>query len=519
MLDPHYLAQELYEQIGKDSRVFEFLQAGSLDGIWYWDLEHPNHEWMSPRFWQTFGHTPDSKQHLAQEWQDMIHPEDLQLAQENFRKHIADANHPYDQVVRYTHKDGSTVWVRCRGLAIRDERGRAIRMLGAHTDITAVKQAEAELKRLSDALQISNHRFRTMVEQSPDGIVVANTQGNIVLVNRQTEQLFGYLRDELLDQPVERLMPSRFHHRHVEHRASYMRSPSSRPMGLGLELCGQHKSGAEFPIAISLNQLQIDNELLVVSCIRDITAYQRAGQEIKALNEELSERNATLQRLNNELEAFAYSVSHDLRAPLRSIDGFSKILLEDHQHQLDAEGQRVLGVICDSATKMGRLIDDLLMFSRLSRRAVETQAVDMTHLAREAYEQALALEPPRQIQFKLDDLPIIQGDTAMLRQVWNNLLSNAVKYTRLSADAAITVTGRMEDSQAHYEVCDNGIGFDMKYAHKLFGVFERLHTADHFEGTGVGLALTQRIIDRHGGHIAAHGTPNQGSVFSFCLPL
>ncbi|MDD9941306.1 MAG: ATP-binding protein [Myxococcales bacterium] len=153
----HYLEEELYSLVRSDPGIFDFLQAGSLDGLWYWDLEHPDHEWMSPRFWQLFGYQPEDKQHLASEWQDMIDPVDRELALGNFRKHCADPNHPYDQVVRYRHHDGSTVWVRCRGLAIRDQQGKPTRMLGAHTDLTAMKRAEQELQRALDTVQQFNH--------------------------------------------------------------------------------------------------------------------------------------------------------------------------------------------------------------------------------------------------------------------------------------------------------------------------------------------------------------------------
>jgi PAS domain S-box-containing protein len=161
---PNYLKEELYELVQADSSIFEFLQAGALDGIWYWDLEHPEHEWMSPRFWTTLGYDPDTMKHLASEWQDLINPDDLQVALENFKRHCADPDHPYDQVVRYRHRDGSTVWVRCRGMAIRDDEGNCLRMLGAHTDLTAQKRAEEALVTKTEELEEVNRQLQEALE-------------------------------------------------------------------------------------------------------------------------------------------------------------------------------------------------------------------------------------------------------------------------------------------------------------------------------------------------------------------
>ena len=161
--DEYYLKKELYEQFQKDSSLFEFLQLGSLDGIWYWDLENPEREWMSPRFWTLLGYDPEDKKHLASEWQDIINQDDLKIALDNFVKHCEDATHPYDQIVRYRHKDGSTVWVRCRGIAIRDQTGKPIRMLGAHTDLTKLKRTEEELLRKTQELEAANHKLRETI--------------------------------------------------------------------------------------------------------------------------------------------------------------------------------------------------------------------------------------------------------------------------------------------------------------------------------------------------------------------
>lgn len=255
-----------------------------------------------------------------------------------------------------------------------------------------------------------------------------------------------------------------------------------------------------------------------------IAERMRAEAETHRLNLELEDRvrqrTVELTDANRELEAFSYSVSHDLRAPLRAIDGFGGKLERSYADRLDDEGRRLLAVVRDSAQHMGQLIDDLLAISRMGRREMVVSPVDMTRLAREVAEKLHDVEPAeRAIEFRVGDLPAASGDMAMLRQVWVNLLSNAIKFTGLRNPARIEIGGQRDGGEVRYWVKDNGVGFDMQYADKLFGVFQRLHAVDEFEGTGVGLALSQRIIRRHGGHIQAEAVVDGGATFTFTLPV
>jgi signal transduction histidine kinase len=232
----------------------------------------------------------------------------------------------------------------------------------------------------------------------------------------------------------------------------------------------------------------------------------------------IRDRTVALEQANAELEAFAYSVSHDLRAPLRAIDGYSHILLEDHNGQLDDEGKRLLGQVRANTGRMSRLIDDMLSFSRMSRREMAATVVDMKQLAQEVAAELQAASPERDLRFDIADLPPAQGDPDMLRQVLVNLLANAVKFTRARPAALIEVGGAPVVEGCVYHVKDNGVGFDMAYVAKLFGVFERLHAQKDYEGTGIGLAIVKRVIGRHGGRVWAEGKEGEGAVFHFFLP-
>ncbi|MBI4566539.1 MAG: HAMP domain-containing protein [Planctomycetes bacterium] len=253
-----------------------------------------------------------------------------------------------------------------------------------------------------------------------------------------------------------------------------------------------------------------------------IDGFNTMLSQIQARDEALArakdELEARVRERTRELESFSYSVSHDLRAPLRAIDGYSLMLIEDCADRLDANGRRYLDVIKDNTRKMGQLIDDLLAFSRMGRKTVETAVIDMGKMAREVFAELRPLTPDRPLELRMDNLPAGQGDAAMIRQVFANLLSNAIKYSRDRNPAIVEIGARKEGSETVYFVRDNGVGFEMQYAHKLFGVFQRLHSAREFEGTGVGLALVQRIVQKHGGRVWGEGEVGKGATFYFTLP-
>lgn len=255
---------------------------------------------------------------------------------------------------------------------------------------------------------------------------------------------------------------------------------------------------------------------------QEIAARQQAEAKIIQLNVELEqrviERTTQLEAANKELEAFSYSVSHDLRAPLRAIDGYTRILVEDYEPSLDAEGKRVCGVVQDEARRMGELIDDLLALSRLGRAEMQISKINMETLALTVFQELTTPEDRERIDFHVSPLPSAKGDPSLIHQVWTNLLSNAIKFSSKRARAIIHVTGTQNAEELIYAVNDNGAGFEMQYADKLFGVFQRLHNEKEFPGTGVGLATVKRIIQRHDGRVWGESQGDQGATFYFSLP-
>jgi len=288
------------------------------------------------------------------------------------------------------------------------------------------------------------------------------------------------------------------------------------PMSAGGELIGAISFGGENDV-FPREQVNIAREVATQLAIA--TMQTRLLERVKAHADELEDkvrsRTAALEAANGELESFSYSVSHDLRAPLRAIDGYARMLDEDYAGRLDAEAQRLIGVVRSSAMRMGRLIDELLAFSRLGRQEPARTRVDMAALACEVADEVRA---GRSATLELGELPPASADASLVRQVWTNLIGNAFKYSAKSASPRVEIGGREEGTELHYWVRDNGVGFDMRYADKLFGVFQRLHRAEEFEGTGVGLAIVQRVVARHGGRVWAESSPGAGACFHFSLP-
>jgi PAS domain S-box-containing protein len=463
----------------------------------------------------------------------------------------------------YVRKDGSRFPAVVSVTALRDDQDAIIGYLLIGTDNTARKQLEASKalldQRLSDRLIASKRaneqadkikgQLVALVVSSADAIMSKNLDGIVTSWNPAAERLFGYSAEDMIGQAMAVLIPSDL----IGEEADILAKIRDGQNVGHFETVRRRKNGTLLPVSVTISPIKdaagmvigaskivrditdqkaAEAELLqhrdhleglVFSAARDVTESKKIEAALLRVRADLESqvhlRTAELQSSNQELEAFAYSVSHDLRAPLRAIDGFSRKVVANFSDRLGAEGCRQLQVVRDNAQKMGALIDDLLAFSGIGRRDIALQLLDMDKMVQGVIDELRALDPQRAIAFTIAPLPNIWGDAAMLRQVWVNLLTNAIKFTRLCPLAHVDISGRIEGGEAVYAVKDNGAGFDMRYAEKLFGVFQRLHRQDEFEGTGVGLAIAQRILHRHDGRIWGEGKPDAGASFSFALPL
>jgi len=412
-----------------------------------------------------------------------------------------------DYPLEIRHRDGRVTPVVYNASVYRDEADQVIGVFAAARDITAQKRAEAELRQMSHLIDLAH-----------DAIFIRGRDGTIRSWNRGAEQMYGWSGEEALGYISHDLLGTRF-----PVSLADLEDRMARDGSWEGELIHSRRDGAQIVVASRqvLDREERGEPTVTLEINSDITERKRADDELRRLKGELEERvvmrTAQLEAANKELESFAYSVSHDLRAPLRAIDGFCQILMTEHAPGLDGDPRRYLQRVSENTRKMGRLIDELLQFSRLGRQAMTPQPVAMADLVRQCLEELQGEREGREVEVILGELPPCRADAALLEQVWLNLLANALKFTRCRAEARIEAGSFARDGETVYFVRDNGVGFDMAYADKLFDVFQRLHRQEDYEGTGVGLALVQRIIHRHGGRIWAEASPDRGAAFFFTL--
>ena len=433
---------------------------------------------------------------------------------------------PYDLELELISAKGNHKWVRTAALPILYE-DKVVKIQGIFQDITERKQieealqkahAELELKvqERTAALSQANSLLQALMDTVPDHIYFKDLQSRFIRNSRSQASLLG-LSDPT--QAVGKTDFDFFPHAERSYAEEQEVMRSGRPL-VDFEEWVVWPDGRETWVSTTKVPLQnSDGETIGIFGIsRDITERKRAEQAIRDLNSDLENQAAKLQAANKELEAFSYSVSHDLRAPLRAIDGYTRILVEDYEAILDAEGKRVCGVISAEARRMGQLIDDLLAFSRLGRKEMYSSNIDMKALVVSVLNELIKEKDRERIDFKIARLPPVSGDSSLMRQVWVNLLSNALKFTSKKERAVIEVGSKSSKDEVIYYVRDSGAGFDMEYANKLFGVFQRLHSESEFEGTGVGLAIVQRVVRRHNGRVWAESELDKGATFYFALP-
>jgi PAS domain S-box-containing protein len=407
------------------------------------------------------------------------------------------------------------VWLETSKIPLTDLNGNIIGILGTYTDISERKQAIEDKRR-------SEQRLTLHFQQTPLAVIEFNNDREIVQWNQAAETIFGYHRDEAIGRNVVDLIVPKPERHQLQRVADSLLHAQDGRRRTNKNIT---KDGRTIMCDWYNTPLVDENGHVigVASAAMDITERVKTEQELAQYREHLEElveqRTDELTRVNKEMEAFSYSVSHDLRAPLRSIDGFSQVLMEDYFDKLDEDGKDFLQRVRQGAQRMAQLIDDMLKLSRLTRSQMKNENVNMSEIATEIAAILQKETPQRSAQFLIEPNLYADGDEGLLTVVLDNLISNAWKYTSKKSHAIIEMGARTDDKEITYWIKDNGAGFNMKYVDKLFGAFQRLHHTQEFEGSGIGLATVARIIHRHGGRVWAEGKENQGAVFYFTLPI
>jgi PAS domain S-box-containing protein len=495
---------EAESRLSETSASYRRLFLDNPVPMWLYDRETLKFLEVNGAAIDHYGYTRE--EFLAMSIRDIRPPEDLPALTELI------ANIPgvrrSSGVWRHRRKDGSVIRVEITSHDTVWE-GRGARLVLAY-DVT-------ERETSADALSQLQVRYRTLVELSPEPIHI-HRDGRFIFVNSAAVRIFrAHSAAQMIGRPLLDCILPEFH-ASVQERISRMERGQAMPR---VEQRILALDGTEIDVESSAAPISDEGRPAFMVVMRDITERKRAERELKLLNEDLEQRvrdrTAQLETTNRELEAFAYSVSHDLRAPLRTINGFGAAVMEDHASTLDAQAKDYLVRIRAATERMNQLIDDLLALSRVTRLELRRQNVDLSLMARDVADEVRLANISRQVDVRIEGGMTVEGDPGLLRVLMHNLLDNAWKFTRRQAQARVDVGQQIDGAERIFFVRDNGAGFDMTYAAKLFGVFQRLHLQREFEGSGVGLATAQRIVRRHGGRIWAESVIGEGAVFRFTL--
>lgn len=457
--------------------------------------------------WVEYTGVPMAEQ-LGHAWARRMHPKDRQRVLAAWAAAVQ-RGEMFDTEFRIQRADGAYRWFKTRALPLRGPDGAVAKWLGTTTDIDDQKQVE-------EGLREREERFRRIFEDAPIGISIVGADRRFARVNKALAEMLGYAEQELLGLTFGDIT-------HPEDLAKEVDLADQLFAGRipGYRLAERYlkKSGEVLWIDLTATIIRADDgrPLYGVNMVENIQERKQREEEIRQLNAELERRVAELTAVNQELEAFTYSVSHDLRAPLRHIDGFSKILAEEAGAGLDPSAKECLEHIRKGSQQMGRMVDELLNLARIVRPEASRELTGLGSLVEEVLSDLKPEMEGREITLEIGELPLVDCDPVLMKQVFVNLFSNALKFTRPRPRAVIQVGQIRQAGQAVVFVRDNGVGFSMKYADKLFGVFQRLHRREEFEGTGIGLATVQRIIQKHGGRVWAEAELDRGATFFFTL--
>jgi len=537
----------LQKTLDESEERWKFALEGSGDGVWDWNAI-TNEVFFSHQWKALLGFKDHEIGNNFNEWDSRLHPDDKERVNKDLNNFLNGKTNFYSVEHRLKCKDGTYKWIQARGKIITwtDDK-KPKRIIGTHTDITERKKIEQDLKR-------SQQNFIDIAENLPDGVFIANKEGKIVYTNKQMQKIVGYTANELLTmtgwdmtRPKDiPMLKERMKKRMAgqKHQKNYERALI-------------RKDGTEVWTDFSTTTTIWLSEKLPMAIIRDITEKKENEEElikyrenlegtvkertkevedqasklkesqtallylledVNEAGERLKESNKQLETVNKEIEAFSYSVSHDLRAPLTRLSGFSSALEQLYANKLDEKGIHYLNRIKASSHRMENLIDDMLMLSRISRHKMKIDKVDISVVAQKICRILKKTEPDREVQLKIEKSIILKGDAKLIHIMLENLLSNAWKFTRKSESAIIEVGITNSDQQKVIFIRDNGAGFDMRYVEKVFLPFQRLHAEPDFEGTGVGMATVQRIVNQHEGKIWVESEVDKGTTFYFQFP-
>ncbi len=504
--------EKAQDELRLSEERFQLAMRGSNDGLWDWNLLTDD-VYLSPRWKSMLGFPEDQLADRMESWKHLVHPDDLQRTLSQVNDLVAGRSDRFEIEYRMRHRQGRYLDILSRAFAVTDDSGTTVRLVGTHVDMTRRRQderrlqeREALLDKTSRMAKVGGWGFDVETGTGAWSDEVARIHDLAPGGRIRVEEGLGFFHGE---------------HRLAIQKAVKEAIEEARPYDLELEIVSA-KGVRKWVRTVGQPVLQDGRVVGVEGIFQDISERKQAEDEIQALNVELErrveQRTAELVAANAELESFSYAVSHDLRAPLRAMSGFSQALIEDYGETMAGEARIYLDQIIIGSHRMGELIDGLLTLSRSTRSQVQPVAIDLSLMARRLLGELAGEEPGREVQWQVEPGLSCRGDATMMEVVLRNLLANAWKYTSRREKPTIRFSGREEEGEVFFCVEDNGAGFDPAHAAKLFQPFQRLHRQEEFPGIGIGLATAQRIIHRHGGMIRATGQQDRGATFCFSLP-